>query len=204
MSAVRTRWVAAAALAWIAAPAVAVTDTELQHCRAMGDAAARLACYDALAPQPIATLPPAATASSADAAVSVPHAAPSAPAATAAPVAQVAPVTPVAPAAPAAPAVPVTPVTPSEANFGAEALRRRDVTAASPEQLQARVVGSVDTLFRGSRLKLDNGQVWQYLDSRELLLDLRDPAVTIERNFIGSYWMRFDGLSTSIKVKRIQ
>lgn len=182
----------AAALGCAAAPAAAVTDAQLQHCRSIGDAAARLACYDALTPA-VVSAPAAASPAAVDIAAPVPP-----------PVLPAAPISPtVAAAAPAAPAAPAADAS-TQANFGAEALRRKEITAASPEQLQARVVGTVDTLFRGSRLKLDNGQVWQYLDSRELLLDLRDPAVTIERNFIGSYWMRFDGRSTSIKVRRIQ
>lgn len=184
-SGIWARWIVAATLGCTAAPAAAVTDAQLQHCRSIGDAAARLACYDALTPA-VVSAPAAASSAAVDIAAPVPPTA--------------------APAPPAAPAAPATVAADAstQANFGAEALRRKEITAASPEQLQARIVGTVDTLFRGSRLKLDNGQVWQYLDSRELLLDLRDPAVTIERNFIGSYWMRFDGRSTSIKVRRIQ
>lgn len=174
----------AAALGCAAAPAAAVADAQLQHCRSIGDAAARLACYDALTPA-VVSAPAAASPAAVDIAAPVP---PTASAPTEAAAATTATANDAA----------------TDANFGAEALRRKEITAASPEQLQARVVGTVDTLFRGSRLKLDNGQVWQYLDSRELLLDLRDPAVTIERNFIGSYWMHFDGHRTSIKVRRIQ
>ena len=182
----------AAALGCAAAPAAAVTDAQLQHCRSIGDAAARLTCYDALTPA-VVSAPAAASPAAVDIAAPVPPTAAPAPTASA-PTEAAAATTATATANEAA----------TDANFGAEALRRKEITAASPQQLQARVVGTVDSLFRGSRLKLDNGQVWQYLDSRELLLDLRDPAVTIERNFIGSYWMHFDGHRTSIKVRRIQ
>lgn len=178
----------AAALGCAAAPAAA--DAQLQHCRSIGDAAARLACYDALTPA-VVSAPAAASPAAVDIAAPVPPTAAPAPTAS-------------APTEAAAATTATANDAATDANFGAEALRRKEITAASPEQLQARVVGTVDTLFRGSRLKLDNGQVWQYLDSRELLLDLRDPAVTIERNFIGSYWMHFDGHRTSIKVRRIQ
>ena len=89
------------------------------------------------------------------------------------------------------------------AEFGAEAIQRKSGTE-SPASLQARLPGHFETLKKGDRYRLDNGQVWLNIHDREILLDADDPEVTITRNFIGSYWMKLDSRGSQIRVRRIQ
>lgn len=120
------------------------------------------------------------------------------------PAAAVAPAPPAAAVAPAAP-VAAAPSVHAADDFGAESVKKsKPADKAENNTLHARIVGHVETSKKGTRFKLDNGQVWQDVDDRERLLDVDDPAVTIERNFIGSYFMKLDGESTRIRVRRIQ
>lgn len=88
--------------------------------------------------------------------------------------------------------------------FGAETLRR---PADDPERLdsiESRILGPVGQIRRGDRYTLENGQVWQNIDDRDVDVDFNGPAVTIERNFIGSYWMRFHDGHLRIRVRRLR
>lgn len=113
-----------------------------------------------------------------------------------------------APAAAAAPAVAPIPAANSAAgtadDFGAETVKRGREDKPQEQALQARVVGHIEIARKGARYKLDNGQLWLNIDDREVLVDLDNPAVTIERNFIGSYFMKAEGKSWRIRVRRIQ
>lgn len=116
------------------------------------------------------------------------------------------------PAAPIEPAPPVAPAAAAAASrsgaddFGAETVRRKPSTEDRPQEqaLHASVVGHVESARKGVRLKLDNSQIWQVTDDRDVLLDLDNPAVTIERNFIGSYFLTIDGRTTRLRVRRVQ
>jgi hypothetical protein len=89
------------------------------------------------------------------------------------------------------------------AEFGAEAIQRKSDTEP-PASLRARLPGHFETLKKGDRYKLDNGQIWLNIHDREITLDADDPEVTITRNFIGSYWMKLDSRGSQIRVRRIQ
>jgi hypothetical protein len=147
---------------------------ELLHCRGIADDAARLGCYDALAT-------PSAAAAAAPAIKTAP------------------PVAAVQQAIPAA-----TP--PAAYDFGAESIQRKaaPIPETAEQSLEAKVVGHVETLRKGARYKLDNGQLWLNIDEREVLVDADDPAVTIERNFLGNYRMTFETRGAAVKVRRIQ
>ncbi|MDB5972421.1 MAG: hypothetical protein JWQ90_4871 [Hydrocarboniphaga sp.] len=105
-------------------------------------------------------------------------------------------------AAPAA--VPAPPPAAPGADFGAETVKRKSTDSPAEQALKARVVGHVEFARKGARYALDNGQVWLNIDDREILLDVDNPAVTIERNFIGSYFMKLDGAGARVRVRRIQ
>ena len=119
-----------------------------------------------------------------------------------------APVGPAQPAAAAAPAAPViaAPAVRAADDFGAESVKKNKPPAEKAEDntLQAHIVGHIETSKKGTRYKLDNGQIWQDVDDRERLIDVDNAAVTIERNFIGSYFMKIEGESARIRVRRIQ
>ena len=170
-------------LSW-ACPAWAALPEDLAACRALADNARRLACYDALSPAVTGSfgLPKPAAAPSAVAA---------APAAEAA--ADGVTVRSPAPSAPAAG---------YEKSFGAETVRSADDRANL--SLSAHVVGDIDGLRRGAVLHLDNGQIWRSVDDREYPYEGTNPAVTIQRNMVGSYWMHIENSAFNLRVSRVE
>jgi hypothetical protein len=154
-------------------------DSQVAACRAIADDARRLACYDRMqqggaAPQ---TGEAAAT-------LAMPAAAAS------------------AAAAPAAPAVTAaTPAAPQ--GFGAETVTR-PIAVEAQKDLQAKVRGSITALRRGMVLELDNGQSWRSIDDREYDCEGDNPAVTISRNFAGSYWLQMEHCPYHLRVTRVQ
>jgi hypothetical protein len=113
------------------------------------------------------------------------------------------PVAPVVAAPPVAAAAPATPAAPS-ADFGAETVKRKAGDAKEDQALHAKLIGHIETAKKGDRYQLDNGQVWQNIDDREVLVDVSDTGVTIQRNFLGTYFLQADGNNTRIKVRRTQ
>lgn len=156
----------------------------LLECRAIGRDAERLRCYDALAnpaPAPAAVLPPQP--------------------------AQPAPPVAAAPAAPvaAAPVAAPPPAAAAAAEFGAETIQRKpSQDKPEPAVLKARIVGRVADTRKGERYTLDNGQVWTNVDDRNVMLNLDNPEITIDRSFTGTYWLKVEGRNVRIKVRRIK
>lgn len=162
------------AAASLALPAWADT-AAIQRCRIVPEAAARLACYDAIAlpgigsragwGAPVATLGPAA-----------------------------------APAAPAAPTAAGAVTPPPGGNFGFE----NRLPEGAPEVLTSRIVGEVGFFESGTRFTLENGQVWQVVDGTRGAYNLTNPAVRIERALLGSFLLRIDGVNQTPRVRRIR
>ncbi len=153
---------------------VAADNSELRRCAARVADTERLACYDRLA----AGLQPAASP-------------------------QKTPVT-AAPKPAAAPASSTAAATAkAEARFGAEVLPRRTETD-SPESIRSRIVGVLDGWQKGDIFRLENGQVWKCIDDRGSFQTMSNPEVGIRRGFLGSYFMRFEGTNTQLRVRRIE
>ena len=72
------------------------------------------------------------------------------------------------------------------------------------------VTGTVTSEFRGfgkgRRYTLDNGQVWEQVDSASLVgVRNRNPQVTIRPSVVGTAWyMSVEGYNTRAKVKRVE
>lgn len=166
----------AAALLSAPAPAAAVDDALLAQCAAVSDAAARLACYDALARRP-ATAP------------SAPPAVPAGPA------------TPTPPAVAVAPAPPVAAPAPAPGDFGLPKHRTPEERAG----IIAHVVGPLREWEPGTLFRLDNGQVWKAAsEEKGYYPGIPDNAeVTIQESFFGGYRMEIKAIGRKIKVKRI-
>lgn len=150
-------------------------ETAYRHCRTLADASSRLSCFDRLLPTPTT-----------EGMNEMPPTPP--------PVA-----TTPDPAMPA----PVPPA-PDPAAFGAGDLARPAAKAAEPDQIETRVLGPLDRIVKGNRYTLENGQVWLNVDDRDVDVQFSSPAVTIEKNFLGNYWMRFHDRNLRIRVRRIQ
>lgn len=167
---------ASSPLARAAAPA---GHEPLAQCRAIADAAERLACFDRLASS-------AATSENA----------PAGPGAAV-------PVTVPAPLPAPAAAVPAQlPAAAPVQNFGADVLPPAEV--AQPKAILATVVGSIRGVRRGMVLTLDNGQQWRVVDDHEYDVELDAAKVRLDRNLIGTYWLELLDAGYRFKVRRIK
>jgi hypothetical protein len=154
-------------LATAAAGAQADT-TALQRCRIVAEAAARLACYDAIA------LPGVGSRAGWGA--------------------------PVAGAAPATAPAPGTSASSPASSFGLPATQ----AAAEADQLESRIVGLVETFPKGTRYRLENGQVWQITETTMGFYQLSNPKVTISRGLLGNFYLQIEGVAATPKVRRVQ
>ena len=93
---------------------------------------------------------------------------------------------------------------PVEAGFGAESIRKSASDDSAPQRIQSRVIGKLEGWKKGDLFRLENGQIWKCIDDRDYVLRLENPAVTIHRSFIGSYFMRFDGINAQPRVRRVE
>ena len=154
-------------------------DGALLHCRTIADAAARVACYDAIPVAPAARVEGGAAVPGATAAPA-PRAVAAAPAA--------------APAAPAAN---------TEAGFGLDTMAK-DRTA-DLKSIESTVVGKIEGWGPTTQFKLANGQVWRVVDgSSEWFMERTNPKVVLSRNALGTIFFEVDGAKQPPRVRRIQ
>ena len=154
----------------------AAADARLAACRAIGDDAQRLQCYDRLAETAASAAVPAAAVTEA---------------ATPAPMS----------ANGSASAQAASPRPPAN-SFGAETLAR--AANDGPSKLNAHLVDRIDGLSRGMIFHLDDGQVWKNIDDREYDFEGDRPAVSIERSQFGTYWLRLADAPFTLRVTRIR
>lgn len=89
---------------------------------------------------------------------------------------------------------------PNKDRFGLE----HEVFDLGGEERRSKAVGQFGFWERGQRVELENGQVWQVVDDDELYYKVTNPEVTIEKGLLGSHYLHLDGISKSVKVKRIR
>ena len=87
-----------------------------------------------------------------------------------------------------------------EPDFGAEQLRNDE----DADDLTTRLAGPFtgwdgDTVFR-----LENGQLWQQIDSSYLYSRAESPRVTIRRAAFGSYLLQVEGIGRTVRVRRLE
>jgi hypothetical protein len=70
--------------------------------------------------------------------------------------------------------------------------------------IESRIVGHFEGWSAGSRIKLENGQVWQVSDDTSRYLDMNNPKVVVRRGALGAFYLEIDGTNHSPKVKRVQ
>jgi len=99
----------------------------------------------------------------------------------------------VAGSAPASPA-------PVAASFGLS------VVPAAParQSIDSRIVGAFEGWSSGTRLRLENGQVWEVVDTTRASYDIKAPAVRIKRGVLGSFFMEVAGVSATPRVRRVE
>lgn len=105
-------------------------------------------------------------------------------------------------AAPGA-ARPTTPASPpgnDPARFGLPLTQ----APAPLESIESRVAGHFDGWYPGTRIRLENGQVWQVTDGTSRFADLERPKVTVKRGALGSFFLDIDGVNPAPRVRRVQ
>ncbi|WP_308922397.1 hypothetical protein [Janthinobacterium sp. J1-1] len=77
-----------------------------------------------------------------------------------------------------------------------------------PEQdnsISSTIAGRFDGWSGNELVRLANGQVWRIVDgSSAVLSPMTDARVKVERNVIGTYFLKIDGTNNSPKVRRVQ
>lgn len=74
----------------------------------------------------------------------------------------------------------------------------------SREPVEARVQGRFNGWSTGTRLVLDNGQVWQVIEGSLATSPSDSPAVRITRAISGAWYLQVEGRSPRAKVRRIE
>lgn len=81
------------------------------------------------------------------------------------------------------------------------------VDRAEPSEVQS-IESQVSGDFYGwgpnERIRLDNGQVWQVVDGSSGSVGPSTRKVTVRRGALGSFYLDFEGLNASPRVRRIQ
>ena len=79
------------------------------------------------------------------------------------------------------------------------------VEAEKSNSISSTIAGKFDGWSGNELVKLSNGQVWRVVDgSSAVLSPMNNPKVIIERNFIGTYFLKIEGTNNSPKVRRVQ
>lgn len=96
---------------------------------------------------------------------------------------------------------PVAPLAPADDRIGFPARSERRIIVS---RIDGELNGWGQDPLRKTRFKLQNGQVWEQVDTSRGDLKLVDPVVTIEPAALGSWLMRIEGYNQAIRVRRIQ
>jgi hypothetical protein len=106
-------------------------------------------------------------------------------------------------AAPAPAVAPVAAAKTAEQSFGLEQVKKKEDD--TPKAIESTIAGSFDGWGPNARIKLANGQVWRIIDGSEAVLTpMQNPKVRIERNFIGTMFLKVEGTNNTAKVRREQ
>lgn len=116
------------------------------------------------------------------------------------------PVGAVAPlAAPVAAAAAPTPQQREQAFGMATVKAPKSVTPEPDNSISSTIAGRFDGWSGNELVRLANGQVWRIVDgSSAVLSPMTDAKVKVERNVIGTYFLKIDGTNNSPKVRRVQ
>ncbi|MEG0883138.1 MAG: hypothetical protein RSF79_14865 [Janthinobacterium sp.] len=93
-----------------------------------------------------------------------------------------------------------------EQSFGMETVKQpKAAEAQESKSISSSIAGKFDGWSGNELIKLSNGQVWRIVDgSSAVLAPLTNPKVTVERNFIGTFFLKIEGTNNSPKVRRVQ
>ncbi|WP_426078332.1 hypothetical protein [Janthinobacterium sp. PSPC3-1] len=108
-------------------------------------------------------------------------------------------------AAPVAAAAAPTPQQREQAFGMATVKAPKSVTPEQDNSISSTIAGRFDGWSGNELVRLANGQVWRIVDgSSAVLSPMTDARVKVERNVIGTYFLKIDGTNNSPKVRRVQ
>lgn len=99
--------------------------------------------------------------------------------------------------APAAPPAVAAPEARPATTFG------RPQRDTEPQEVSSAVGAAFAGWGPNSRIRLDNGQVWQVVDGSSVVLPAGARRATVKRSLFGNYVLEIDGLNTAPKVRRV-
>ncbi|WP_426057461.1 hypothetical protein [Janthinobacterium sp. PSPC2-1] len=113
---------------------------------------------------------------------------------------------PLGAAAPIAPVTAVLTAQQREQSFGMETVKQpKAAEAQESKSISSSIAGKFYGWNGNELIKLSNGQVWRIVDGSSAVLAPQDnPKVTLERNFIGTFFLKIEGTNNSPKVRRVQ
>lgn len=93
-----------------------------------------------------------------------------------------------------------------EQRFGMETVKvPQAVKEQESNSITSTITGNFDGWSGNELIKLSNGQVWRIVDgSSATLSPVSNPKVTVERNFLGTFFLKIEGTNNSPKVRRVQ
>lgn len=81
----------------------------------------------------------------------------------------------------------------------------KSVTSEQDNSISSTIAGRFDGWSGNELVRLANGQVWRIVDgSSAVLSPMTDARVKVERNVIGTYFLKIEGTNNSPKVRRVQ
>lgn len=73
-----------------------------------------------------------------------------------------------------------------------------------PQEVHSSVGASFGGWGPNSRIRLDNGQVWLVIDGSSVIVPERARKVAVKRGALGSFYLDFQDLKTSPRVRRVE
>lgn len=93
-----------------------------------------------------------------------------------------------------------TPPRETPAQFGLVGAQRQ----VTLDAVEARIPGDFEGWTARSRIRLDNGQVWQIDDDSRAILELKNPKASVRRGALGAFYLEVEGTNRSPRVKRVE
>lgn len=87
-----------------------------------------------------------------------------------------------------------------EERFGME----KKVLELGGDEMSSTAIGEFRLWNKGQRIELENGQVWEITNDTNLFYKTTNPSVTIEKGLFSAFYLHIDGVSKSLKVRRIR
>jgi hypothetical protein len=91
---------------------------------------------------------------------------------------------------------------PGEEGFGVETMK--DPEGGDVRFIVSRYVGEFTGWDGKTIFTLENGQVWQQIQSGRLSWKATNPEITIKRGYLGGYRLSVEGVNKTVRVKRIK